>query len=520
MRLLSIPRQSSSLSDLRNLISDGVQKSDTVVLLATKGVLSRPWCLIELLETARRDIPVVIVQVANGEFTYEGARTFTENFEGEMAKLNPMGLDFLERRIGTDFDDVQQAIFRALDENEEHPLQFDSSAGDNTMVAAMKDVVERMARVTARTIRWLGDTEELNSRRAARKRSTSFRKPSLKMSISLSSKSLQASLAGQVKKGARFSAESLARSSTLRRGSGGSFKRSSRDSAEVVNEESAIFVCCSRDDAVRHARVLRSELSVRLGRGCAVGGGHTSAAFVSRSEVFVVMLTKKLLTNPDCLFEIFMALQYRLPIVSVSITGGGYDYAEASRVYADLPAALERKKTGSAAKLKERLPESVTVASVGESLHATLTAIIALSWSPAASKNQLDAVVDDITSRMPKKKRHGNRALHLDAAVDDALAGTPRKRRVGNTKTPWASQVELTRTSSAICLRDGSAPDRSASGVGLRSRRSWADRRSFTDAPVRTPSQVGHGVETSSIRPLSVLELAAMQESSGHGSRE
>eukprot|EP00966_Prymnesium_polylepis_P009484 218729-Prymnesium_polylepis.2 len=87
-----------------------------------------------------------------------------------------------------------------------------------------------------------------------------------------------------------------------------------------------------------------------------------------------------------------MALQYRLPIVSVSITGGGYDYAEASRVYADLPAALERKKTGSAAKLKERLPESVTVASVGESLHATLTAIIALSWSPAASKNQLDAV--------------------------------------------------------------------------------------------------------------------------------
>eukprot|EP00966_Prymnesium_polylepis_P009483 218729-Prymnesium_polylepis.1 len=179
-----------------------------------------------------------------------------------------MGLDFLERRIGTDFDDVQQAIFRALDENEEHPLQFDSSAGDNTMVAAMKDVVERMARVTARTIRWLGDTEELNSRRAARKRSTSFRKPSLKMSISLSSKSLQASLAGQVKKGARFSAESLARSSTLRRGSGGSFKRSSRDSAEVVNEESAIFVCCSRDDAVRHARVLRSELSVRLGRGC------------------------------------------------------------------------------------------------------------------------------------------------------------------------------------------------------------------------------------------------------------
>ena len=33
---------SSVLSDLRTLITDGVHKSDTLVLLATKQVLSRP----------------------------------------------------------------------------------------------------------------------------------------------------------------------------------------------------------------------------------------------------------------------------------------------------------------------------------------------------------------------------------------------------------------------------------------------------------------------------------------------
>eukprot|EP00966_Prymnesium_polylepis_P105782 2449783-Prymnesium_polylepis.1 len=49
---------SSALSDLRNLITEGVHRSDCLVLLATKGVLSRPWCLIELLETERRGIPV------------------------------------------------------------------------------------------------------------------------------------------------------------------------------------------------------------------------------------------------------------------------------------------------------------------------------------------------------------------------------------------------------------------------------------------------------------------------------
>jgi|EP00966_Prymnesium_polylepis_P150371 hypothetical protein len=42
------------LDDLRELVTGGVHKSDTLVLLATKGVLLRPWCLIELLEAERK----------------------------------------------------------------------------------------------------------------------------------------------------------------------------------------------------------------------------------------------------------------------------------------------------------------------------------------------------------------------------------------------------------------------------------------------------------------------------------
>ena len=36
---------SSVLRDLRNLITEGVHKSDSLVLLVTRGVFSRPWCL-------------------------------------------------------------------------------------------------------------------------------------------------------------------------------------------------------------------------------------------------------------------------------------------------------------------------------------------------------------------------------------------------------------------------------------------------------------------------------------------
>ena len=45
---------SSVLSDMRELISDGLHQSDTLVLLATKQVLSRQWCLLELFETSRK----------------------------------------------------------------------------------------------------------------------------------------------------------------------------------------------------------------------------------------------------------------------------------------------------------------------------------------------------------------------------------------------------------------------------------------------------------------------------------
>ena len=44
---------SSTLSDLRTLFTDGVHQSDVIVLLATKGVLTRPWCLLEIFEAAR-----------------------------------------------------------------------------------------------------------------------------------------------------------------------------------------------------------------------------------------------------------------------------------------------------------------------------------------------------------------------------------------------------------------------------------------------------------------------------------
>jgi len=389
MLLAPVFLDSSVLRDLRDLITEGVHKSDTLLLLGTKDVLTRPWCLLELLETKRMSIPVIIVVIHNSGFSLADAQSFIDHFEDQMAEANPEGLSFLRNRLGDNFDELREAVTFALDANwQAEPLVFDPHAGDGKMVATMKDVVERMADATGRTVKWHGGQERVPQQRATTTSSTASQfRAALR---------LAAWMVSRPPKSKPRNDSLLRKSHTERVWKGLPGQR------VVSNVESTIFVCCARSDAVHHARVLRSALSMKIGSGCAIGGGEDSFTFVSESELFVVILTKELLSSPASLFEIWMASMRNLPIVTVSITGGGYDFANATAAFDDLPATLDALWVGNSQKLQDQLPDGTTVADVGRLLRTSLTTVIALSWA-TASKNQLDAVVDDIITSIPRK---------------------------------------------------------------------------------------------------------------------
>jgi len=404
---------SSALLDLRNLVTEGVRKSDTIVLLATKGVLSRPWCLLEVLEATREGIPIVMVQIATSGFVHDEARCFVAHLQEEMEALNPSGLALLHEQLGDDLSELTAACTVMLDANSGSPIVFDPNAGDNATVAMMKDVVERMAKDVGQRIKWRGanglaprtrlkkSTTRSNFARrcmmtAARKKldPNSSRKPSATLEALTGSKKRLLSIC----KGAGWPFRESLASRRSSKGTGHSAE------IHVANEKSALFVCCSRRDAVLHARVLRSELAVSLRRGCAVGGGADSVKFVEQSDAFVVLLTKRLPTDPDALLEIWTALEAGLTIITVAITGA-YDFAAAAAAWADLPAAMEATRPGSSDELKARLPPDADVAATGRLIHSTLTAIIATSWSPHYGRNHMNAVVDDVVGRMVKRQR-------------------------------------------------------------------------------------------------------------------
>ena len=90
----------------------GVHKSDVVVVLATKGVLTRPWCLLEMWEAAVNQIPIVLFPVVGGGWTPDDARTLLSDLMGQMQARNPTCMAEVMAHVGrqgvTDVREVER----------------------------------------------------------------------------------------------------------------------------------------------------------------------------------------------------------------------------------------------------------------------------------------------------------------------------------------------------------------------------------------------------------------------------
>ena len=64
-------------------------KSGSLILLQTKGVLTRPWCLLEVYWATRCRIPIVPVFLSNGGYDYEASRRLLADLRTGLASLNP-----------------------------------------------------------------------------------------------------------------------------------------------------------------------------------------------------------------------------------------------------------------------------------------------------------------------------------------------------------------------------------------------------------------------------------------------
>lgn len=84
-----------NLTDLRDLLQN-VADSDCLVLLHTQGVLSRPWCLLELHAAATHHVPIVVVRVSNAFAGHTEMAKVLGDLGAYLAKENPQAIETLK----------------------------------------------------------------------------------------------------------------------------------------------------------------------------------------------------------------------------------------------------------------------------------------------------------------------------------------------------------------------------------------------------------------------------------------
>ena len=145
---------SSDLTDLRALFTDGVHRSDVLVLLATE-LLTRPWCILELWEAVSNDIPVVVAVRGRG-WNVADACHLLDNLDTELPLRNPGALEEVQRHIDKPLAEVAAALRAAIEEAtaEHHAVSWTPHGTDNQVLASALDLSDAMAAVAGRDLVW------------------------------------------------------------------------------------------------------------------------------------------------------------------------------------------------------------------------------------------------------------------------------------------------------------------------------------------------------------------------------
>ena len=130
-----------NLSDLRDLLSD-VAQSDAIVLLYTQGLLTRPWCLLELDTAVKNKVPIILLRIANA-FAGDASQiaTILDDLPAHLLKINPGAEDTL-KEFNTDANAVANTIREALVNTT--PLTFDPHQSSAVMQAQIQQLAQAL----------------------------------------------------------------------------------------------------------------------------------------------------------------------------------------------------------------------------------------------------------------------------------------------------------------------------------------------------------------------------------------
>jgi len=165
---------------------------------------------------------------------------------------------------------------------------------------------------------------------------------------------------------------------------------------------------------------------------------------LEKSNVLVLLQTKRVLERPWVLLELCTALRQEIPIVCVQIKGLGYDFGETKVYLENLEVELERRNPGALKELTEQLnlqaeargdepddPRAInSVSKLSQKLAKEIPAIISIPFDPEGSEAHLTAVAREVVMRMAQAVKHPALARqgteHLSKGMPSKLEGATK----------------------------------------------------------------------------------------------
>jgi hypothetical protein len=134
---------SDDLRDLNDLMSH-VRDSDVLLLLQTEQVLTRPFCLLELVTAVDAGIPIVGVNLHGPKaYDFSKASSLLTHLDAQLPQLNP-GAEAILHEYGVDTLDAAHKLSHCVPSVISVPLN--ASASRNILAATLHDLCEAMAR--------------------------------------------------------------------------------------------------------------------------------------------------------------------------------------------------------------------------------------------------------------------------------------------------------------------------------------------------------------------------------------
>ena len=415
---------SSDLGDLRELMKH-LRQSEVLVFIATKSVLQSVWVLLEVYTATKMGIPVV--PIFDSTFDPKVAVAYLGDLEQQLAQINKAFLATLRAKLHEDhfegsIADFGQVIVKALQldgPQAVNHLVFYANASDQVMEATCTALVKKLAEVTSRTLKW---TE------------TQFASSSFSTSD------------GNVKWAVLCKALGVC---------------GCAPAPDAEEKKFKFFIACNPSDQMPEpmARVA-SFLQLRLQgevRGpvvmepvdidgnkralsspslvAAAGSKAVDAEIenfstfvidegVLRSRALVILLTANVLYRPWTLVQVYEAIRAGIPVISVLIDGGGYDFAHASALLTDLASGLEKAEgdTTSLTLLHQLCyARRISPRRLQMVLKETLAHLLAITFRPGNGVEYTDAVMKDIVLRASNSTTSDT---HASAAASSLNAST------------------------------------------------------------------------------------------------